>query len=341
MLYIAGNLITNIPIGFENLGKDTKDTKVDPKHPETEHVTKAHGSFLSEEAQKARGPHKDDKDHKDGDHPDEEEFWTCPMHAQVMHKEPGTCPICGMTLTSTVEHNLAVKPVDYIAQPLVSSSSSDIMAMIGADGCSIDLFPNQPAREGATANIWAMFSNETDCTVGPIAVTVTFSADKLAWGYGYFNMSAITTRSFPAHVGETEAQMKDREAQEAADLSAANLKEAEMELAHAKAIDDAAQAHVKSTHATVEAETKAAEDHKDDKNDKHDVKSDKQDEAKKSDDHKDDKNDKHDVKSDKQDEAKKSDDHKDDKKPDDHKDDKKPELTLSGTVTGMVKGVVS
>ena len=24
--------------------------------------------------------------------------WTCPMHPQIIRKEPGTCPICGMKL---------------------------------------------------------------------------------------------------------------------------------------------------------------------------------------------------------------------------------------------------
>jgi YHS domain-containing protein len=25
-------------------------------------------------------------------------LWTCPMHPQIVRKEPGSCPICGMTL---------------------------------------------------------------------------------------------------------------------------------------------------------------------------------------------------------------------------------------------------
>lgn len=24
--------------------------------------------------------------------------WTCPMHSQIVRKEPGKCPICGMAL---------------------------------------------------------------------------------------------------------------------------------------------------------------------------------------------------------------------------------------------------
>ena len=27
-----------------------------------------------------------------------EVLWTCPMHPQIVRKEPGTCPICGMAL---------------------------------------------------------------------------------------------------------------------------------------------------------------------------------------------------------------------------------------------------
>jgi P-type Cu+ transporter len=27
-----------------------------------------------------------------------EVLWTCPMHPQIVRKEPGNCPICGMTL---------------------------------------------------------------------------------------------------------------------------------------------------------------------------------------------------------------------------------------------------
>lgn len=27
-----------------------------------------------------------------------EATWTCPMHPQIIRKEPGTCPICGMKL---------------------------------------------------------------------------------------------------------------------------------------------------------------------------------------------------------------------------------------------------
>jgi len=25
-------------------------------------------------------------------------LWTCPMHPEIIRKEPGTCPICGMKL---------------------------------------------------------------------------------------------------------------------------------------------------------------------------------------------------------------------------------------------------
>ena len=28
----------------------------------------------------------------------DEVLWTCPMHPQIVRKEPGNCPICGMTL---------------------------------------------------------------------------------------------------------------------------------------------------------------------------------------------------------------------------------------------------
>src|SRR5437660_6033313 len=27
-----------------------------------------------------------------------EVLWTCPMHPQIVRKEPGSCPICGMAL---------------------------------------------------------------------------------------------------------------------------------------------------------------------------------------------------------------------------------------------------
>jgi len=27
-----------------------------------------------------------------------EVLWTCPMHPQIIRKEPGSCPICGMAL---------------------------------------------------------------------------------------------------------------------------------------------------------------------------------------------------------------------------------------------------
>ena len=27
-----------------------------------------------------------------------EDLWTCPMHPQIVRKEPGSCPICGMAL---------------------------------------------------------------------------------------------------------------------------------------------------------------------------------------------------------------------------------------------------
>src|SRR5204862_3530228 len=30
-----------------------------------------------------------------------EVLWTCPMHPQIVRKEPGNCPICGMTLEPT------------------------------------------------------------------------------------------------------------------------------------------------------------------------------------------------------------------------------------------------
>lgn len=39
-----------------------------------------------------------------------DQIWTCSMHPQIKKKEPGNCPICGMTLVPLEENNDAIDP---------------------------------------------------------------------------------------------------------------------------------------------------------------------------------------------------------------------------------------
>src|SRR5688572_2041993 len=63
------------------------------------------------------------------DHTHAEIEYTCPMHPQVMQKEPGVCPVCGMDLVK-VKSNSAVtideKGMDDLTNPSNSVTISSI-----------------------------------------------------------------------------------------------------------------------------------------------------------------------------------------------------------------------
>ncbi|MER2996708.1 efflux RND transporter periplasmic adaptor subunit [Pontibacter populi] len=66
----------------------------------------------------------DDHNHAEGD-----TEYTCPMHPQIVQKEPGTCPICGMDLVPKAVHGDGVEITEDLAF-LLKPTNSTVVANI-------------------------------------------------------------------------------------------------------------------------------------------------------------------------------------------------------------------
>lgn len=62
------------------------------------------------------------KENKSSEHVHSEEY-TCPMHPQVVQKEPGTCPVCGMDLVKKSGHQASLEITEGIDHLTKSTNS--------------------------------------------------------------------------------------------------------------------------------------------------------------------------------------------------------------------------
>ena len=66
----------------------------------------------------------------------DEQLYTCGMHPQVIRKEPGNCPICGMALTPIRRNGPSERPVTYYQS---SMNPGEVSPKPGKDSMGMDL----------------------------------------------------------------------------------------------------------------------------------------------------------------------------------------------------------
>ena len=73
----------------------------------------------------------------------EEQLYTCGMHPQIIEKEPGNCPICGMALVP-IRSNVAVtasqegRRIQYYKSSMIPG---EVSSKPGKDSMGMDLLP--------------------------------------------------------------------------------------------------------------------------------------------------------------------------------------------------------